>query len=196
MPRAWRGLERFAGRSSLRTWLYRIAANVCLDALEARPRTHWIEPVPDARVLPAHADPSERAALLLTEVLDWSAAEVAESLDTSVAAVNSAIQRARDAAGRPAGEGAGQARLILARGENRLLAGFGDPRLASTACPLTCRPPVDHPFVPPCSLPAVGSERAGRQPGAGLGPPPNPRPSDQRPSQSPASGSEPVFGAP
>jgi RNA polymerase sigma-70 factor, ECF subfamily len=140
MVRAWRSLDRFDGRASLRTWLYRIATNVCLDALsdrarrarpmeesavgsvedalEARPRTHWLEPIPDARALPIDADPFEltalrqstrlafvaalqhlpprqRAALLLTEVLGWSAAEVAECLDTSVAAVNSALQRAR-----------------------------------------------------------------------------------------------------
>jgi RNA polymerase sigma-70 factor, ECF subfamily len=140
MVRAWRSLDRFDGRSSLRTWLYRIATNVCLDALahratrmrpmeeravgsvedplESRPRTHWLEPIPDARALPTDADPFEltalrqstrlafvaalqhlpprqRAALLLTEVLGWSAAEVAESLGTSVAAVNSALQRAR-----------------------------------------------------------------------------------------------------
>src|SRR5690606_28493545 len=122
MVRAWRAFERFDGRSSLRTWLHRIATNVCLDllsersrrerpveagpegtvedALETRPRTHWLEPVPDARVIPSDADPAEqialrrsirlafvaalqhlppkqRAALLLTEVLGWSAAEVA-----------------------------------------------------------------------------------------------------------------------
>jgi RNA polymerase sigma-70 factor (ECF subfamily) len=140
MVRAWKSIERFEGRSSLRTWLYRIATNVCLDALadgarrarsidagpmgsiddvlEARPRTHWLEPIADARALPPEADPAEkallrqsirmafvaalqhlppkqRAALLLTEVVGQSAAEVATSLDTSVAAVNSALQRAR-----------------------------------------------------------------------------------------------------
>jgi RNA polymerase sigma-70 factor (ECF subfamily) len=140
MVRAWRNLERFEERASLRTWLYRIATNVCLDALsdrsrrarpieegpvgtvddalEARPRTHWLEPIPDVRAIPADGDPFEvaalrqsirlafvaalqhlpprqRAALVLTEVLGWSAAEVAECLDTSVAAVNSAVQRAR-----------------------------------------------------------------------------------------------------
>jgi RNA polymerase sigma-70 factor (ECF subfamily) len=140
MVRAWKSIERFDGRSSLRTWLHRIATNVCLDALSDRkrrarpieegpvgtvedaldslPRTHWLEPVPDARVVATDADPAQqvelresvrlafvaalqhlppkqRAALLLTEVLGWSAAEVAECLETSVPAVNSALQRAR-----------------------------------------------------------------------------------------------------
>jgi len=140
MVRAWRALERFDGRASLKTWLYRIATNVCLDALaassrkarpmdhgpsgtlddplEALPRTHWLEPVPDNAVLPPDADPAEilamrqsvrlafvaalqhlpprqRAALLLADVLGWSAAEIAECLESSVASVNSALQRAR-----------------------------------------------------------------------------------------------------
>ena len=143
MIRAWKSIARFDGRASLKTWLYRIATNVCLDelssrgrrarpfeegepssgtpsieALVERPRSHWLEPVADARVIPADADPTEqivlrqtirlafvaalqhlapkqRAALLLTEVQGLSAAEVAETLSTSVAAVNSALQRAR-----------------------------------------------------------------------------------------------------
>jgi len=140
MVRAWRALDRFDGRASLKTWLHRIATNVCLDEIAARsrrvlpieegpaggidtplverPRTHWLEPIPDARALPAdggpeelavlrqsirlafvaalqHLPPRQRAVLLLRKVLGWSAAEVAETLDTSVAAVNSALQRAR-----------------------------------------------------------------------------------------------------
>jgi RNA polymerase sigma-70 factor (ECF subfamily) len=140
MVRAWRALERFDGRASLRTWLYRIATNVCLDALADRkrrarpmeegpagtpedslvekPRSHWLEPIPDERALPAEGDPAElvmlrqsirlafvaalqklppkqRAILLLCEVLGWSSAEVAEGLETTVAAVNSGLQRAR-----------------------------------------------------------------------------------------------------
>ncbi len=138
--RAWRALEGFDGRASLRTWLYRIATRVCLDALSdrtrrerpmaiapagtvqdellERPRTHWLEPIPDAHALPADGDPAERAALresirlafvaalqrlpprqraalLLAEVLGWPAGEIASALETTVPAVNSALQRAR-----------------------------------------------------------------------------------------------------
>ena len=139
--RAWRGLDRFEGRSSLRSWLYRIATNVCLDmrgATQRRarpvdlnpagtaagpldaglPESAWIEPVPDDRVVPATGDPAEvaiaresvrlafvaalqtlpprqRAVLILREVLHWKADEVAELLGTTVASVNSALQRAR-----------------------------------------------------------------------------------------------------
>jgi RNA polymerase sigma-70 factor, ECF subfamily len=142
--RAWKSLNQFDGRASLRTWSYRIATNVCLDEIAKRgrrarpmeegaptpsgspsldkliqrPRTHWIEPIADDCAIATDADPFERAmmrqsirlafvaalqqlapkqraALLLVEVLRWSAAEVAETLDTSVAAVNSALQRAR-----------------------------------------------------------------------------------------------------
>jgi RNA polymerase sigma-70 factor, ECF subfamily len=140
MVRAWRALDRFEERSSLRSWLYKIATRVCLDALGDRsrrarpmelgpaadldapltalPAARWVEPIPDGRALPTDCDPAElaslrqsirlafvaalqhlppkqRAVLLLTEVLGWPASEVAESLETSVAAVNSALQRAR-----------------------------------------------------------------------------------------------------
>jgi RNA polymerase sigma-70 factor, ECF subfamily len=142
MVRAWRGLDRFEGRSALRSWVYRIATNVCLDMLRrpqrrARPmdlgpsstaeanlgpitpENTWVQPIPDAKVLPAdvsdpaelaasresirlafvaalqHLPPRQRAVLILREVLRWQASEVAELLETSVASVNSALQRAR-----------------------------------------------------------------------------------------------------
>ena len=138
--RAWRGFKGFEGRAALRSWLYRIATNVCLDMLNGRerrarpmdlgpsqapveanlntlPETTWIQPVPDGLVVPdgdpadvavaresirlafvaalQHLPPRQRAVLILCEVLRWQASEVAELLDTSVASVNSALQRAR-----------------------------------------------------------------------------------------------------
>ena len=139
--RAWRAYHRFEGRSSLRTWLYRIATNACLTNLEGRERrplptglggprsspedrlverweVPWLEPVPDAAVAPADADPAavvaarqsvrlalvaalqhlpprQRAVLVLRDVLSWSAAETADLLGMTVAAVNSSLQRAR-----------------------------------------------------------------------------------------------------
>jgi RNA polymerase sigma-70 factor (ECF subfamily) len=126
--RAWRRRETYAGRASLRAWLYRIATNACLDALEKRPRTPtadgeiaWLQPYPDellegiaadadepdaevvARetielafmVAIQHLPPRSRAVLILRDVLGWRAKETAELLDTSVASVNSALQRAR-----------------------------------------------------------------------------------------------------
>jgi RNA polymerase sigma-70 factor (ECF subfamily) len=139
--RAWRSFDRFEGRAAIRSWLYRIATNVCFDMLNGRerrarpmdlgpawnpdgpigrtlPEVTWIEPVPDGLVVPAEGDPAEvavsretirlafvaalqhlpprqRAVLILCEVLRWKATEVAELLDTTVASVNSALQRAR-----------------------------------------------------------------------------------------------------
>ena len=141
MIRAWKAADAFEGRSSVRSWLYSIATNVCLDMLRSRkrratpmdlngpslaesrnltkhPEATWVQPMPDERVLPEDGDPAElavaresvrlafvaalqhlparqRAVLLLRDVLRWRASEVAELLETSEAAVNSALQRAR-----------------------------------------------------------------------------------------------------
>ena len=143
--RAWRGLPRFEGRSSLRSWLYRIATNACLNAVERRPKrvlpidhgpaadphdvpgtplveSTWVEPYPDERLgledgragpearyerresvelafvaALQHLPPNQRAVLILREVLGFSGQEIAEALETTVAAVNSAMQRARKA---------------------------------------------------------------------------------------------------
>jgi RNA polymerase sigma-70 factor (ECF subfamily) len=145
MLRAWRGLPRFQGRSSVRSWLYTIATNSCLDAISRRPKrvvpaeygppadphdgpgvplveSVWIEPYPDDRLELADASPApdaryeqresvelafvaalqhlparQRAALILSEVLGFSAREIASTLESSVASVNSALQRARKA---------------------------------------------------------------------------------------------------
>lgn len=146
--RAWRGLAAFEGRASLRSWLYRIATNVCLTMIERRPRrmlpldlgpagdrddlsgpplveSAWLEPYPDSalevqdgRTSPEsrleqresvelafvaaiqHLPGNERAALLLRDVIGFSAREVAELMDASVPAVNSALQRARGLVGK------------------------------------------------------------------------------------------------
>ncbi|WP_433665534.1 sigma-70 family RNA polymerase sigma factor [Nocardia sp. CA-128927] len=142
MLRAWRAADRFdPERAALRTWLYRIATNACLTALEQRgrralpvdlggpaetmqtrpvrrPELPWLEPIPDALLGNSADDPAtvvaarsgirlafvaalqylparQRAVLILRDVLAWSAAEVADLLETSPAAVNSALQRAR-----------------------------------------------------------------------------------------------------
>jgi RNA polymerase sigma-70 factor, ECF subfamily len=139
--RAWRGYDSFEGRATLRSWLYKIATNVCLDmrrSVERRarpmdfgpsqepiasnlnmlPETTWLEPAPDELLVAADRDPADvavardsvrlafvaalqhlpprqRAVLILCEVLQWKATEVAELLETTTASVNSALQRAR-----------------------------------------------------------------------------------------------------
>jgi len=141
MLRAWRAADRLEARAALKSWLFRIASNVCFDMLQGAqrrarpmdlgpssgadapvgtplPESVWVQPVPDGRVLAPEADPADvaesreslrlafvaalqhlppkqRAVLVLREVLRWQATEVAELLDTSVASVNSALQRAR-----------------------------------------------------------------------------------------------------
>jgi RNA polymerase sigma-70 factor (ECF subfamily) len=132
LVRAWKSIERFEGRAALKSWLYKIATNVCLDMLDAGKRrarpmdlgpageplfenlnvpaeVTWIEPMPDPADAAVahetirlafiaalqHLPARQRAVLILCEVLKWQASETAELLDTSVASVNSALQRAR-----------------------------------------------------------------------------------------------------
>ena len=164
--RAWRSIGSFEGRSSLRSWLYRIATNICLDMLRSAqrrarpvdlgparepvlgnlnelPEVNWLEPIPERLVVPEAGDPAEtavvrdsvrlafvaalqhlpprqRAALILCEVLQWQAGEVAELLETSTASINSALQRARATlqAGKPTSDAA------LSPAERELLARY------------------------------------------------------------------------
>jgi len=165
--RAWRGLPRFEGRSSLRSWLYRISTNTCLDVIARRPQrvlpidygptadphdapgeplveSVWVEPYPDERLgvedglaspeatyeqresielafiaALQHLPARQRAVLILRAVLGFSAQEVAETLETSVASVNSALQRARKTVDERLPEQSQQATLRA----------FGDERL-------------------------------------------------------------------
>jgi len=171
MVRAWKGIDAFEGRSAMRSWLYRIATNVCLDMLRGRqrravamdlgpsstadgftgatrPEHAWLQPIPDARVVPTDGDPAEvaearesirlafvtalqhlparqRAVLILREVLRWQASEVAELLDTSVASVNSALQRARATMAARSNAGAPAAEAVNAD-QQALLARYVD----------------------------------------------------------------------
>jgi RNA polymerase sigma-70 factor (ECF subfamily) len=170
MVRAWKNFDTFEGRSAVRSWVYRIATNVCLDMLRGRQRralamdlgpagradaftratreeNAWVTPIPDSRVLPTDGDPADlveakesiklafvtalqhlparqRAVLILCEVLRWQAAEAAELLDTTVASVNSALQRARATlASRETGQ---QQTVVLADEQKELLARYVD----------------------------------------------------------------------
>ena len=172
--RAWRGLPRFDGRSSLRTWLHRIATNTSLDVLARRParvlpgdhgpssdpreplaepltESTWIEAYPDSAVAEGavtpesryehresvelafvaalqHLPPNQRAALVLCEVLGFSAQEAAETLETTVPALNSALQRARRTIDARTPERSQQSalRTLGDEGARRLVAAYSD----------------------------------------------------------------------
>jgi RNA polymerase sigma-70 factor, ECF subfamily len=163
--RAWRNREKFEGRAAMRSWLYRIATNVCLDVLKGKERRArpmdlgpsvepieanlhvpqeitWLEPIPLSLVAPErdpadvavanesirlafvaalqHLPARQRAVLILREVLDWQATEVAELLETSVASVNSALQRARATLAKTNADGASMVQPLSATDRSML----------------------------------------------------------------------------
>jgi RNA polymerase sigma-70 factor (ECF subfamily) len=177
--RAWRARATFQGRSLFRTWLYRIATNACLTALERAPRrvlprdvaaaitaqtdasqaraepprapeVPWLQPYPDSRLEPAapreaqpeeavvaresieltflaalqHLPPRQRAVLILRDVLEWSASETASLVETSVASVNSAHQRARATLRARLGPDTPESRVTSSEAEQRALQAF------------------------------------------------------------------------
>lgn len=197
--RAWRASADFEGRSSVRTWLYRIATNVCLTNLEGRPRRPlptglgtadskvedgltedteiaWLQPVPDAAVVVAerdsirlafiaalqHLPAKQRAVLILRDVLRWSAKEVAEALDTTVAAVNSALQRAHaQMAGLDLTEDTVQAALTPAQEQllERYCAAFWDKDIDTIVSLLTAETVWE---MPPFTSWYVGAAEIGK----------------------------------